>query len=79
MDKCCDYYFLSANNLNKAHLKSLESGLLEEAKKLRQINLENGKVPPRSSLSESAQSNMESFLSYLMMVLPAIRIDTQPP
>jgi Domain of unknown function (DUF4357) len=65
----------SANNLNKAHVKYLESRLVEEAKKLGQINLENGNIPPRSSLSESAQSNMESFLSYLMMVLPAIRID----
>jgi Domain of unknown function (DUF4357) len=65
----------SANNLNKAHVKYLESRLVEEAKKLGQIGLENGNIPPRSSLSESAQSNMESFLSYLMMVLPAIRID----
>lgn len=65
----------SANNLNKAHVKYLEARLVEEAKKLRQINLENGNTPPRSSLSEAAQSNMESFLSYLMMVLPAIHID----
>jgi Domain of unknown function (DUF4357) len=65
----------SANNLNKAHVKYLESRLVEEAKKLGQISLENGNIPPRSSLSESAQSNMEYFLSYLMMVLPAIRID----
>jgi hypothetical protein len=65
----------SANNLNKAHVKYLESRLVEEAKKLGQINLENGNIPPRSSLSEAAQSNMESFLSYLMMVLPAIRVD----
>ncbi len=65
----------SANSLNKAHVKYLESRLVEEAIKLNQIKLENGNVPPRSSLSEAAQSNMESFLSYLLMVLPAIRID----
>jgi hypothetical protein len=65
----------SANSLNKAHVKYLESRLVEEAVKLRQIKLENANIPPRSSLSEAAQSNMESFLSYLLMVLPAIRID----
>jgi hypothetical protein len=65
----------SANSLNKAHVKYLESRLVEEAIKIGQIKLENSNVPPRSSLSESARSNMESFLSYLLMVLPAIRID----
>lgn len=65
----------SANSLNKAHVKYLESRLVEEATKLGQIKLENSNVPPRSSLSEAAQSNMESFLSYLLMVLPAIRVD----
>ena len=66
----------SGNNLNKAHAKYLESRLVEEARRAGKIRLDNGNTPPRSSLSEAAQANMESFLEYLMMVLPALRIDS---
>lgn len=65
-----------ANNLNKAHVKYLESRLVEIARDIRRTPLENGNTPPRSSLSEAAQANMEAFLDYLLMVLPALRIDT---
>ena len=65
----------SANNLNKAHVKYLESRLVEEARNANNFALDNGNTPPRPSLSESAVSNMEGFLVYLFMVLPALRID----
>ncbi len=65
----------AANNLHKAHVKYLESRLVEIAKDVGKVDLDNGNIPPRSSLSEAAQSNMESFIDTLMMVLPAIRID----
>lgn len=65
----------AANNLNKAHVKYLESRLVEEARAVGRVALDNGNTPPRPGLSEAAQSNMESFLSYLLMVLPALRID----
>jgi hypothetical protein len=65
----------SANNLHKAHVKYLESRLVEIAKDVRATGLENGNTPPRPSLNEAALSNMESFLETLMMVLPAIRVD----
>lgn len=65
----------SANNLHKAHVKYLESRLVEEARTVGRVLLENGNTPPRSSLSEAGQTNMESFLDYLLMVLPALRID----
>lgn len=61
--------------LHKAHVKYLESRLVEIAKSAAQIELENGNIPARSSLNEAAQSNMESFLNTLQMVLPAIRVD----
>jgi hypothetical protein len=64
----------AANNLHKAHVKYLEARLIEEGR-IKGINLENGTAPSRPSLSESAQSNMESFLDYLLMVLPALRVD----
>jgi len=64
-----------ANALNKAHVKYLESRLVEIARSVKRRDLENGNTPPRPSLSEAAQANMESFLEYLLMVLPALRID----
>jgi hypothetical protein len=65
----------AANNLHKAHAKFLESRLVEEALKVGVMPLANGNTPPRPSLSEAARANMEAFLDYLFMVLPAVRID----
>lgn len=65
----------AANNLNKAHVKYLEARLVEIARSIGKVPLENGNTPTRSSLSEAGQANMESFLDYLLMVLPALRID----
>jgi len=65
----------AGNNLNKAHVKYLEARLIEEARRIGKITLENGNTPARPSLSEAAQANMEAFLEYILMVLPALRID----
>ena len=65
----------AANNLHKAHMKYLESRLVEEARSIGTVPLDNGNTPPRSSLSEAAQANMEAFLETLLMVLPALRVD----
>lgn len=74
----------AANNLHKAHVKYLEARLIEEARSIGRIKLENGVNPARPSLSEAARANMEAFLDYLFIVLPALRIDmfirnTRPP
>jgi hypothetical protein len=58
--------------------------LVEQARAAGKIVLENGNTPPRPGLSEAAQANMEVFLDYVLMVLPALRIDiflrnTRPP
>lgn len=66
----------AANNLNKAHVKYLEARMIEEARKVGRITLENGNTPSRPSLSEAAQANMETFLDYILLVLPALRIDS---
>ncbi|MCF6271697.1 MAG: GIY-YIG nuclease family protein [Rhodobacteraceae bacterium] len=65
----------AANNLHKAHIKYLESRLVELALEAKRMPLENGNAPTRSSLSEAGVANMESFLDTLMMVLPAIQVD----
>lgn len=64
-----------ANNLNKAHIRYLESRLIEEALSVGRIPLDNGNKPAKPGLSEAAQANMEGFLEYLFIVLPAIGID----
>jgi hypothetical protein len=64
-----------ANGLNKAHVKYLESRLVEEAKCASRMNLENANTPPRPSLSEAAEANMEQFVDYVLTILPALRID----
>lgn len=61
--------------LHKAHVKYLESRLVELALSAGNTPLENGNSPPRPSLNEAAEANMESFLETLNMVLPAIRVD----
>lgn len=66
----------ASNNLNKAHVKYLESRLVEEARRIGKVTLDNGNTPPRPSLSEAARANMENFLGYVLMVLPALRVDS---
>ncbi|AWB47615.1 DUF4357 domain-containing protein [Gemmobacter aquarius] len=65
----------SANELNKAHVKYLESRLVELARIAAYCPLENGNNPPRPSLSEAARANMEEFLDTLLMVLPTLGIE----
>lgn len=65
----------SADSLHKAHVKYLESRLVEIAREAGNARLENGNTPPRSSLSEAGRANMEEFVDTLRMVLPALGID----
>ena len=64
-----------ANNLNKAHVRYLEARLIEEALSVGRMPLDNGNNPSRPGLSEAARANMEGFLDYLFIVLPAIGVD----
>jgi len=61
--------------LHKAHVKYLESRLVEEAQSIGHMRLENSNTPQRASLNEAARANMEAFLDTLKMVLSAIRVD----
>lgn len=64
-----------ANNPNKAHVKYLEARLIEEAREVGRVPLANDTTPSRPGLSEAAVANMEGFLDYLGIVLPAIGVD----
>lgn len=65
----------TGNGLHKAHVKYLEARLVEEAKKVGVTLLENGNIPPKPGLSEADSANMEAFLGFLFLVLPAVRLD----
>ena len=65
----------TGNELNKAHVKYLEARLVEAARDVGKLVLENGNMPARSSLSEAHANLMEGFLDNIFTVLPALRID----
>jgi hypothetical protein len=65
----------AANWLNKALVKYLESRLVEEARRVGWLSLQNGNTPPRPSLSEASMANIEQFFEHVLSILPAIRVD----
>lgn len=65
----------SGDQLNKAHVKYLESRLIDKVKQVNKIKIDNGTNPPLNPLSEAARSHMEDFLENIFLVLPALRFD----
>lgn len=65
----------AADVLHKAHIKYLEARLIEIAKRVGRVTLDNSTAPEAKGLTEAALVNMEVFLDTLLMVLPALRID----
>lgn len=59
-------------NLNKAHIKYLESRLHEIAKKVNRYDLENNNYPTKSIISESDQAEMEEFLENIKLLVNAL-------
>ncbi len=66
----------AGNKLNKAHARYLEARLIEQARKIGRTPLDNGTSPTRPGLSPADISKMEAFIDNLMIVLPAVRVDT---
>ncbi len=56
-------------NLNKAHIKYLESRLYEIASNANRYDLQNGNTPTKSSISEADQAEMEEFIEYIKMLI----------
>lgn len=56
-------------NLNKAHIKYLESRLHDIAIQANRYDLLNGNTPTRSSISEADQAEMEEFITYISMLI----------
>ena len=59
-------------NLNKAHIKYLESRLYEIARKVNRYDIENGNNPTKSVISESDQAEMEEFLENIRLLVNAL-------
>lgn len=56
-------------NLTKAHIKYLESSLVNLSKQADRYQLENGNTPPESSLPRADRDAMEEFVENARMVL----------
>lgn len=56
-------------NLNKAHIKYLESRLFEIAKHERRYVIENKEKPTRSAISESDRAEMEEFIENVILLV----------
>lgn len=63
-------------NLTKAHVRYLESRLIELAAEAQRARLTNGTNPPRITLPEADVSDMESFLDEARIVLPVLGVNT---
>ena len=55
-------------NLNKAHVKYLESRLYEIASEVKRYDIENNTKPTRSSISESEIAEMEEFIENIKLL-----------
>lgn len=59
-------------NLNKAHIKYLESRLYEIALRVNRYSLDNGNIPPRPNISESDQAEMEEFIENIKLLINSL-------
>jgi len=68
--------FTSINEgLNKAHVRYLESRLLELAKAANQWSLDNSTTPSSPPLSEPDRADAEWFLQEMLVIFPLLGID----
>lgn len=66
-------FFVTSNqSLNKAHVKYLESRLIQQAKEAKQCNLDNANDSSKPTLSEADVADMKSFIQDMLKVFPLI-------
>ena len=66
-------------NLNKAHIKYIESRLYDLAVNAGRFKVENGNTPTKSSISESDQAEMEEFIEYVRMLINTMNFKVFEP
>jgi hypothetical protein len=62
-------------NLNKAHIRYLESRLVGLANQAKTWTVENGNVPQPSNLSEPDIAEAEGFLREMLVIYPVLGVD----
>lgn len=62
-------------NLTKAHVRYLESRLLEMARSVDRATIANGNEPSTKQLPESDIADMENFIAQLVVALPTVGFD----
>lgn len=63
------------HNLNKAHVKHIESRLVALANKAKRCELDNGNVPQPPVLSEADGVDAEGFLADILLCLPVVGVN----
>ena len=66
-------------NLTKAHVKYLESRIVELVREIDRARLSNGNTPPRPSLPRADQDAMEEFLGPARLLLAALGFTALQP
>lgn len=61
-------------NLNKAHVRYLESRLIRLALDAQRVEVENGTAPTAPSLSESEAAEMDAFLDEMLSIYPVLDV-----
>ena len=62
-------------NLNKAHIKYLESRLVEIASRAKRSQIDNIKSPQAPQLSDADRADAERFLEDMLLIYPLLGID----
>lgn len=62
-------------NLNKAHVRYLESRLIQRAHQAKRAEVEDGNVTQLPRLSESDRADVETFLANLLVIVPLLNLD----
>ena len=66
------FFVTKDSSLNKAHVKHLESRLLELAKAAKQCKFDNNKASLPPTLSEAERADVESFLMDMLNIFPLL-------
>jgi hypothetical protein len=61
-------------NLNKAHVRYLESRLLARAHEAKRAEIDNTNVPQAPALSEADRADAESFLEDMLLIYPVLGV-----
>jgi len=73
------FFTSSDSSLTKAHVKYLESRLIEIALEAKNAQIENGKASKAPSLSEADISVMEDFIEQIKLILPTMGFSMLKP